>query len=85
MREEKVIASKNVNRTINKPFAAPQKSFASCFYTNSKEKPSIIKEFLNLANYFLEPEEMNQRKSLHFYIASRIWRKQKQRQNFYEF
>ena len=60
--EEKLVAKNNVNK-ICQSFRSPGKSFASLFQVNATQaqtqKPSIIEEFLKLANVFLVPEELS--------------------------
>lgn len=65
VREEKSLVSSNVNKAINSSIVSPGMTFAGLFQpqlsqkTNSEKRNSpIIEEFLKLANFFLEPEEL---------------------------
>ncbi|XP_073816945.1 uncharacterized protein [Musca autumnalis] len=75
--EEKNIAKANVNRAINMSQISPGKTFSSLFNTqhpqqskqnNQRSKPTIIEEFLKLANFFLEPEEMTLEQEINLFL-----------------
>lgn len=64
-REKNQIAVNNVNKAVSTYRVTKEKSFASFFQTqdqvpsNSNTKPAIVDKFLELANYFMEPEELS--------------------------
>lgn len=71
-REEKEAASQNVERTIFSSYRSPGKSFANLFQpqNSQQKKPSIVDEFLKLANYFLEPEELSLEQEINNFLAN---------------
>lgn len=70
-RDEKEAASLNVKRTIASSFRSPGKSFANLFQSQitQQKKPSIVDEFLKLANYFLAPEELSLEQEINIFLA----------------
>lgn len=64
-REKKLIAANNVNKVIRSSRVNQGQSYASFFQTqdsapvNPNKKPPIIGEFMKLAHYFMEPEELS--------------------------
>ena len=49
----------HVSRTINQSLRSPGKTFANLFRQDeSMQKPTVIDDFLKLANLFLTPEEL---------------------------
>lgn len=75
-KEEKTQASKNVHNAINMSFRSPGKSFANLFQTSSshqnsqQKKPTLIQEFLKLANYFMEPEELSLEQEIEIFLSN---------------
>lgn len=75
-REVRENAMSNVNKLINSGLRSPGKTFASLFKTQQPhisvqmKKPSIIEEFLKLANYFLEPEELSLEQEINIFLAN---------------
>lgn len=61
---ERTTATKNVNRAVSATLFSPGKSFASLFKPqqeqqhNTLPKPSIVDEFMKLACFFMQPEEL---------------------------
>lgn len=68
--EEKEAAKINVRRTINASLVSPGKSFANLFNSESQQnkKPSIINDFLKLANLFLQPEELSLEQEINIFL-----------------
>lgn len=72
--EEKTIASENVNRAVNMTMRSPGKTYASFFQNvpsqqNSRQpKSSVIDDFLRLANYFLDPEELSLEQEINIFL-----------------
>lgn len=64
--EEKLFVRNNVRNVIPTSFVSPGRSFANLFSTQQnhqtndrREKPPVIQEFLKLANFFLNQEELS--------------------------
>lgn len=73
-RMEKDIAAVNVKSAISSSYRLPGKSFSSLFQqktSNDKvqQKPSVINDFLQLAKYFLEPEELTIEQEINIFLA----------------
>lgn len=73
-RELKETAKTNANRAHSSCLRSPGKSYASHFKFNEtpnhqKSKPSVVDEFLKLANYFLEPEELSLEQEINIFLA----------------
>ena len=75
-RDVKSSANTNMQKVIESSTTCPGKLFASLFKTNSKmdynsqkKKSPIIEEFMNLAKYFLEPEELSLDKEINRFLT----------------
>lgn len=73
-REINSLAKTKVNHIITPSLTSPEKTFASLFYARPKththrKKSPIIEEFLKLANYFLEPEELLLEREINNFIC----------------
>lgn len=72
VRIDKDIAASNVKRAINAAYRVPGKSFSSLFQpqdsNNFQQKPNIVNDFLQLANYFLEPEELTIEQEINIFL-----------------
>ena len=72
--EERTIAFDNVNRAVNMNMRSPGKTYASFFQNatsqqNSRQpKSSVIDDFMRLANYFLDPEELTLEQEINIFL-----------------
>lgn len=73
-RDLKETAKNNVSRVLNSSLLSPGKTYASLFKpqlsVQQQNKPSIIEDFLKLANYFLEPEELSLEQEINIFLTN---------------
>lgn len=71
MQEEKATAIRNV-KAVSMAYTSPHKPFASHFRQNENnstiQKPPIVTDFLKLADYFLEPEQMSLEQEISIFL-----------------
>lgn len=73
--EEKAAASNNVKRTVNASLYSPGKSFASLFKPQQNttltktSKSNVIEEFMKLACYFMQPEELTLKQQINKFMV----------------
>lgn len=73
-REQRSAVSSNVNKAINMSLISPGTTFANLFQpsfnVNAKhsKKPSIVDDFLKLAKYFMEPEELTLEQEINIFL-----------------
>lgn len=77
-REQRAAVSNKVNnvkRVVNMSQISPGTTFANLFQpsfnqakSNHSSKPSIVNEFLKLANYFMEPEELTLEQEINIFL-----------------
>ncbi|XP_073839631.1 uncharacterized protein [Musca autumnalis] len=74
--EDKETAQRNVSKILNTAKFSPGKSFASMFRTDqnsaqaSNQKPQIIEQFLELATFFMEPEELSLEQEIQLFLSN---------------
>lgn len=69
--EAKEAARNNVRRVVSSSFVSPGKSFSNLFNSHNQQnqKSTIIEDFLKLANFFLEPEELTLEQEISLFLA----------------
>ena len=71
---EKAIAAENVDRAVNIALHSPEKTYASFFKNPMSQqnppqtKSSVIDDFLKLATFFLEREELTLEQKINIFL-----------------